>query len=88
MRSVPISLKDALLMVGFRRYLSKIADQTMCLVSQTHAKAIVWSDSSSEELMVEMDDDENDRLFTFEVAKTNEQEESVNFRSGIRVSNH
>ncbi|KAE9406917.1 hypothetical protein BT96DRAFT_954710 [Gymnopus androsaceus JB14] len=72
--------------VTFMRYLSKIADQTMCLVSEKHAKAIVWSESSSEDSVDELDDDENDRLFTFEVAKTKEQEESVKSRPGIRMA--
>ncbi|KIK55622.1 hypothetical protein GYMLUDRAFT_76385 [Collybiopsis luxurians FD-317 M1] len=74
--------------ITFMRYLSKIADQTMCLVSEEHAKAIVWSESPTDqsEDMIEELDDENDRLFTFEVAKTNEQEESVNVRPGIKIT--
>lgn len=31
-------------------------------------------------------DEESDRLFTFEVAKTNEQEENVEARPGFTVS--
>jgi hypothetical protein len=35
---------------------------------------------------VDMDDGDTDRLFTFEVAKTNEQEESAITRPGFQVS--
>ncbi|KAF9064891.1 hypothetical protein BDP27DRAFT_1467712 [Rhodocollybia butyracea] len=74
--------------VTFMRYLSKIADQTMCLVSREHSKAIVWNESSSEscEADVEMED-ESDRLFTFEVTKSNEEEESASTRAGIKLPN-
>ena len=71
-------------------FLTKIADQTMCLVSEAHAKAIVWNDTavdeSEKDAVMEDPDDDNNRLFIFEVNKTNEQEESVKTRPGIRVS--
>ncbi|KAF5381827.1 hypothetical protein D9757_008331 [Collybiopsis confluens] len=74
----------------FPRYLSKIADQTMCLVSEAHTKAIVWNDTavdeSEKDAIMEEPDDDNDRLFIFEVNKTNEQEESVKTRPGIRMT--
>ena len=46
----------------------------------------MWAGDVQEELQInEGDDDEADRLFTFEVMKTNEQEESVVSRPGITV---
>ena len=67
------------------RYLSKIADQVVCLMSDEHAEAVVWRqddvDSDSDSL-----DDETDRLFAFEVSKTNEQEENATAQSGFEVS--
>ena len=68
------------------RYLTKIVDQLYCLISSDHASSLIWAGDVQEELEVgEEDDDEVDRLFTFEVMKTNEQEENVLFRQGIAV---
>lgn len=46
---------------------------------------MVWSEDSEETDTMDVDDDEDDRLFTFEVAKTNEQEENVTPRPGFKV---
>ena len=47
---------------------------------------MVWaSDVQEEQEINEEDDDHVDRLFTFEVTKTNEQEEDVVSRPGITV---
>ena len=46
----------------------------------------MWAGDVQEELEInEEDDDQADRLFTFEVMKTNEQEEDVVSRPGINV---
>jgi hypothetical protein len=54
------------------------------LISPEHARAIVWTEEEETALMDI--DEESDRLFTFEVAKTNEQEEGVAVRPGFIVS--
>ena len=47
---------------------------------------MVWNDDLDDVLTDdEEDDDEPDRIFTFEVAKTNEQEENVTVRKGFTV---
>ncbi|KAL1684093.1 hypothetical protein EV122DRAFT_200466 [Schizophyllum commune] len=70
--------------ITFMRYLTKIADQTLCLLSPEHAQHLIWKEAVVEE---PVDFDESgDRFFTFEVAKTNEQEENVEVRPGIQVS--
>jgi len=47
----------------------------------------VWAGDVQEELEIDEEDaDQADRLFTFEVTKTNEQEENVVSRPGIVVS--
>ncbi|KAJ7464645.1 hypothetical protein FB451DRAFT_1370363 [Mycena latifolia] len=66
------------------RYLTKIADQVTCLISPEHARAIVWN-PEAEELPMDLDE-ESDRLFTFEVAKTNEQDEGVSVRPGFTIN--
>lgn len=48
-----------------------------------HAKALVWSDSV--DTTPDEEEDDNDRMFTFEVAKTHEQEESVKPREGFGI---
>jgi len=46
----------------------------------------VWAGDVQEELEIDEEDlDQADRLFTFEVTKTNEQEENVVSRPGIAV---
>ncbi|KAG8903436.1 hypothetical protein FRB99_003285 [Tulasnella sp. 403] len=66
--------------VTFMRYLTRLTDQIRALISPKHSSALVWEAES------ESDDDFEDRVFTFEVAKTNEQEEDVVIREGFKVS--
>jgi hypothetical protein len=53
------------------RYLTKICDQLIALLSPSHTTSLVWGDE--------------DRLYTYEVAKQNEQEESASLRPGFKV---
>jgi len=64
-----------------------MCDQVTALISPEHARSIVWSEQESEDTLMEMeeDQDESDRMFTFEVTKTNEQEEAVKPRPGFKV---
>ncbi|KAG8215118.1 hypothetical protein J3R82DRAFT_8569 [Butyriboletus roseoflavus] len=72
--------------VTFMRYLTKICDQVTSLISEDHAKSMIWSNSVSDDQLSESDEDDTDRLFTFEVAKTNEQEEGVSVRQGFECA--
>ena len=67
-----------------------MADRILALVSPEHEEKIVWKEDSDDNTIMTLDNDDNeedsDRLFTFEVAKTNEQEENVMFRPGFMVS--
>jgi hypothetical protein len=69
---------------GFPSYLTKLCDQVLCLISPEHADKLVWQTSSDQD--ASEDDEDSDRLFSFEVSKTNEQEESVTWRVGFEVS--
>ncbi|KAF8548560.1 hypothetical protein OG21DRAFT_1422884 [Imleria badia] len=74
--------------ITFMRYLTKICDQVVSLVSPDHAKTIIWSeeDSKNEDTLDDDDDDdESDRMFDFEVSETNEQEETVAVRVGFKA---
>ncbi|THG94479.1 hypothetical protein EW026_g7001 [Hermanssonia centrifuga] len=72
--------------VTFMRYLTKIADQVVALISEKHANSIVWAEESQDASMDVDTDDESDRLFTFQVAKTHEQEEMCNIHD-MKINN-
>jgi len=73
------------------RYLSKLCDQIYCLISGEHGSRLVWkqdfkSRMEEEQHSEDEDDMENyDRLFTFKVAVTNEQEETATLQQGFTV---
>lgn len=46
---------------------------------------MIWSDPVNDDQLSQSDEDDTDRLFTFEVAKTKEQEEGVSVRQGFAV---
>ncbi|KAI0250874.1 hypothetical protein BJV78DRAFT_526274 [Lactifluus subvellereus] len=71
--------------VTFMRYLTKICDQVVALLSFEHSASIVWTDEDSDTESVDVDVDDSDRLFTFEVAKTKEQKESASSRPGFQM---
>jgi hypothetical protein len=57
----------------------------VALLSLEHSAAIVWSDQDSDAESVDVETGDSDRLFTFEVAETNEQEENAVARPGFQV---
>jgi hypothetical protein len=67
------------------RYLTKMCDQVVALLSPEHSASIVWGDEGSDTDSMDVDTDDDDRLFTYEVAKRNEQEESAVSRPGFQV---
>ncbi|KAF9231333.1 hypothetical protein BU15DRAFT_82541 [Melanogaster broomeanus] len=71
--------------VTFMRYLTKMCDQVIALISSEHAQTIVWNENDEDNDDTLVDQDESDRMFTFEVAQTNEQEESVTVREGFKA---
>ena len=70
------------------RYLTKMCDQVVSLISSEHAQTIIWSEEDSEDddtLEDSEDEDESGRIVDFEVAQTNEQEETVTVQKGFKV---
>ncbi|KAF9233642.1 hypothetical protein BU15DRAFT_79891 [Melanogaster broomeanus] len=65
---------------------SRSEEQVVALISPEHAESIVWNEHNSDDELSESDQDESDRMFSFEVAKTNEQEESVSVRKGFKCT--
>ena len=57
-------------------YLLKMCDQVVALISSEHADTIVWNEEDEADCFLDAVNDESDRLFAFEVAQTNEQEET------------
>ncbi|KAF8548149.1 hypothetical protein OG21DRAFT_1501183 [Imleria badia] len=72
--------------VTFMRYLTKICDQIVSLISSDHAQTILWGEEGIEdEDPLEVDRDGSDRMYAFEVAQTAEQEETVAVRKGFKA---
>ncbi|EUC59552.1 hypothetical protein RSOL_318710, partial [Rhizoctonia solani AG-3 Rhs1AP] len=67
--------------VTFMRYLTQLSDQVVALVSTKQASLFSWdSGTRNTEIpttQISEDDDDDSRMFTFEVAKLDEQEEDV-----------
>ena len=71
------------------RYLTKICDQVVALLSPEQSASIVWNDGQNIAESADMDvGDDSDRLFTFEVEETDEQEENVFTRPGFQVPSY
>ena len=70
------------------RYLTKICEQVVAMLSTEHSASIVWGDDDDDDDDGSMDVDagDDDRLFTYEVAKRNEQEESASSRPAFQVT--
>ena len=68
------------------RYLTKLSDQVICLMSNEHSHAIVWGEDQDEKLPPEKKKPAaHNRLYTFAVQKTKEQEENVSMHDGFKV---
>ena len=70
------------------RYLTKLCDQLVCLLSSVHSQAIVWGnevDDMEDASIDSSSDNDSDRLYVYKVAKTTEQEEKVVARQGFTV---
>lgn len=62
-----------------------MCDQVVALLSPDHSASIVWNEKDGDTNSEDMDAGDSERLFTFEVAKTNEQEEGAVSRPGFQV---
>ncbi|EKM59291.1 uncharacterized protein PHACADRAFT_113812 [Phanerochaete carnosa HHB-10118-sp] len=72
--------------ITFMRYLTKIADQIVALVPDDYSDSMVLAEEAPAEEALDLDDDD-DRLFTFQVKKTREEEENVIATEGFQISN-
>jgi len=74
--------------VTFMRSLTKICDQIIALLSPEHSTTIVWNDEESDSESVDVSTCEFDRVYSFEVAETNEQEENAVSYPGFQMDSH
>ncbi|KAF8906874.1 hypothetical protein CPB85DRAFT_1436733 [Mucidula mucida] len=64
----------------------EIAHQVVCLIPPEFATTLVWKiDESDDILPMDLDEESFDRVFTFEVSKSNQQDEDVAMRPGFEV---
>ncbi|KAF8270132.1 hypothetical protein EI94DRAFT_1572312 [Lactarius quietus] len=72
------------------RYLTKICDQLICLLSSKNSQAIVWGDEvqvdDQDDTSIDLENIDSDRLFDFMVEKKSEQEENVTARQGFMMN--
>ena len=68
------------------RYLTKMCDQVVALLSPEHTASFIWGDDDSDTESMDVDIGVDNRLFTCGVAKRNKQEESAVSRPGFQVS--
>jgi hypothetical protein len=71
--------------VTFMRYLTKMCDQIIVLMSSEYSASMIWDNEDSDSESVDLDTSNTDRLFTFEVSKRNEQEENAVARPGFQI---
>ncbi|KAI6157189.1 hypothetical protein BKA82DRAFT_4325642 [Pisolithus tinctorius] len=70
------------------KYLTKMCDQVVALISAVHAQTIVWNDGDGDgdDDDARIEDDEGGRIINCIVDRTTEQEESVQVREGFKAS--
>jgi len=62
-----------------------MCDQIIVLLSPEYSASMIYDNEDSDSGSVDMDNGNTGRRFTFEVSKTNEQEESAVTRPGFQV---
>ena len=75
------------------RYLTKLCDQVRCLISDEDGRRIIWKHELGSGPDEQGEDGEGamesfDRLFTFKVAVTSEEEETATISEGFTVRLH
>ena len=63
-----------------------MCDQLIALLSPEVSASIVWNDEESDTESIDIDVSDEGRLFKFEIAETNLQEESAVSRPGFQVT--
>ena len=75
------------ILTGPHRYLTKLCDQIVCLMSSKHSQAIMWGDELEDrhDISTVSVGGGSNRVYSFVVAKTNDKEEDVVARPGFTV---
>ncbi|KAA1477854.1 hypothetical protein DENSPDRAFT_625472 [Dentipellis sp. KUC8613] len=72
--------------VTFMRYLTKLCDQNVALISAECARTIVWHGQGDTSTVAMPNVTSTDRVFTFEVETMNEQEENITVHPGFTLT--
>ena len=69
------------------RYLTKLCDQLICLLSTVHSQAIVWGEEvcDLDDPLLDLENDDSELLIDFIFKKSYEQDKSVKVRQGFTV---
>ena len=69
------------------RFLTKLSDQVVALISDEHSANLVFQDDTSGPCLdLDVDTvDDSDRLFDFEVEQTSQQDETAGAAEGFKV---
>jgi len=54
-------------------------------MSDTQTQAFIWDNEDGSASSYQIDKEDKDRMYTFEITQINEQEENVVFQPGFRV---
>ncbi|KIM24854.1 hypothetical protein M408DRAFT_26650 [Serendipita vermifera MAFF 305830] len=75
--------------VTFMRYLTKLCDQLICFISDEHSEKLAWQEddmpADEDNILDSEDKDLYNRLFSFQVKQTDEEEESAIAKDGFMI---
>jgi hypothetical protein len=78
----PLRLSYAVMVMN--RYLTKMCDQLIALLSTEHSTSLVWGGKESDTEAIDIDESDEDRLFSYKVTKRYERE-SAALRPAFKV---
>jgi hypothetical protein len=72
------------------RYLTKLCDQHVCLISDEDSANLVWKEDANQVADDEAEEsfESYDRVFAFSVQQTNEEEETATAKPGFTVCHY
>ncbi|CAG8497592.1 11333_t:CDS:10 [Acaulospora morrowiae] len=73
-------------MTNLHRYLTKLTDEQLCLMSDKDLEYFEWNSGNDEQDSNDEDDGGNNRYFEFEIKKSQEEQEDFKLARGFEVS--
>ncbi|RUS35157.1 hypothetical protein BC938DRAFT_475101 [Jimgerdemannia flammicorona] len=72
-------------MINLHRYLCKLTDRQVCLMTEDDVASFIWMDEDNDDCTVLDESGDNDTCFEFEVQSTQEQKEDFTYREGFQA---